>query len=88
MFLGVARGQYLIAEKLFKFSMVSTIIGSILNVLANYLLIPVYGGCGAAIATLVSYSTAAFFRSFFIKGPNSIMRQQISSLFVPLKVVK
>lgn len=35
--------------------MISTIIGAILNIILNFILIPQYGGLGAAFATMVSY---------------------------------
>lgn len=64
-FLGVASSQYLINENLTKLSFFRTFIGMILNVILNFLLIPVYGIVGAAIATLVSYSLATFAIIFF-----------------------
>lgn len=87
-FLGIARSQYLVAEKLFKFSMICTIAGALMNLFLNFLLIPNYGGCGAAIATLVSYAIAAFFSSFFITRLKTIALLQMSSLLVPFKALK
>ncbi|MBK1856537.1 flippase [Verrucomicrobiaceae bacterium 5K15] len=80
-FLGVARGQYIIAEELFKFSMVSTIIGAIVNIALNYILIPRYGGVGAALATLVSQFISAFASSYFYLPVRDIGRLQTRSLF-------
>ena len=59
-FLGVASGQYLILENLQKLSFYRTALGLACNVLLNLMLIPPLGPLGAAIATLVSYSVAAF----------------------------
>jgi O-antigen/teichoic acid export membrane protein len=87
-FLGVARSQYLVAENLFKFSMNCTIAGAIVNIVLNYFLIPNYGGYGAATATLFSYAISAFFSSFLIMRSHSIVWQQISSLLVPLRILK
>lgn len=39
-----------------KFLVVSTSIGSVLNIILNFILIPTYHGIGAAIATLIGYS--------------------------------
>ncbi len=59
-FLGVASSQYLIAENLTKLSFYRTFVGMILNVILNFILIPVYGIVGSAVATLISYSLATF----------------------------
>jgi polysaccharide transporter, PST family len=64
-FLGVASGQYLIAEDLQSITLYRTLIGLAMNVLANLLLIPRYGGVGAAIATVVSYYCSALSIFFF-----------------------
>lgn len=66
-FLGVARNQYLVAEKMFKFSMFSTVVGAILNVIANFFLIPMLEGVGAAIATLLSHAVAALVACFLFR---------------------
>lgn len=87
-FLGVARGQYLIAEKRFMFSLVCTFVGAILNVTINYILIPVYGGIGAAVATLLSQAISAFISSILLIGPHSIFMRQLSSLILPRLLLK
>lgn len=59
-FLGVASSQFLITENFTKIAFVRTFIGMIVNVILNFLLIPVYGISGSAAATLISYSVATF----------------------------
>jgi O-antigen/teichoic acid export membrane protein len=66
-FLGVASSQYLINENLTKLSFIRTLIGMIINVGLNFLLIPIYGIIGAAIATLISYTVVTFILSFHKK---------------------
>ncbi len=63
-FLGVASSQYLINENLTKLAFLRTLIGMIINVILNFILIPVYGIIGAAVATLVSYTAVTFVLSF------------------------
>lgn len=64
--LGSARFTWLICERLQHYTMVYTAAGLIINIIANYLLIPVIGGYGAAIATLlaqfVNILTLGFFK--------------------------
>lgn len=81
-FLGVARSQYLVAEQLYRISMICTILGAVVNVILNYLWIPPYGGNGAATATLVSYALSAFFSSFIFSSTRRIGRRQLISLAV------
>ncbi|MFN7085985.1 MAG: flippase [Burkholderiales bacterium] len=59
-FLGVASSQYLTNEGQQKMSLYRTLLGLLSNVLLNLLLIPAYGGLGAAVATLISYFVATF----------------------------
>ena len=59
-FLGVARNQWLMTENLTKLSFANNASGAIVNLLLNFWLIPIYGGNGAAIATVISYVIASY----------------------------
>lgn len=59
-FLGVASSQYLVIEGKQRFSAYRALIGMCSNLLLNALLIPRYGGLGAAWATLISYALSVF----------------------------
>ncbi|HEY5704439.1 MAG TPA: flippase [Terrimicrobiaceae bacterium] len=59
-FLGVALGQWLLAEGLQLISVIGTALGLLVNLMLNLVLIPNYGALGAAFATTVSYSVAVF----------------------------
>lgn len=52
--------KWLIIEKLYKYSLVSNMLGAITNIILNMLLIPKYQGVGAAWATLISYMVASY----------------------------
>ena len=58
-FLGVASGKWYLCENLQTLAFWRTFLGMLINVLLNYLLIPIYGVFGAAISTLLGYSVAA-----------------------------
>jgi PST family polysaccharide transporter len=60
-FLGVASGKWFLTENRQILSFQRTALGMIVNVILNLLLIPRFGAVGAAIATVVSYTIAAFF---------------------------
>lgn len=52
--LGVARGKWLLAENLQHYGVVFIVLSMVVNVIANALLIPYFGGIGAAWATIMS----------------------------------
>lgn len=58
--MGTARSVFIISENLLKFSMITMFIGTIINILMNYLLIPKYNSEGAVIATIISFSITTF----------------------------
>lgn len=80
-FLGVASGQFLIAEGFNKLTFVRTGVGAIINIILNLLLIPKMGMMGTAVATVIAYFSAAFLILFIPKTrPQGIM--MLKSLFL------
>lgn len=63
--IGIASSQYLIIENKTKYSFYRTLIGLVSNLILNLLFILQYGGKGAAIASLVSYTIATYVIFFF-----------------------
>ena len=59
--LGVASSKWLVAENLQRYSFYITALGAVLNIVCNFWFIPLYGIKGAALATIISYSTVAYF---------------------------
>ena len=59
-FLGVASGNWFIIEGLQKLSFYRTLLGAVINIGANFILIPKYGAVGAAVATVFSQIIAAY----------------------------
>lgn len=55
-FFGWAKSIWIVAESLTTFALITTCCGAAMNILLNFWLIPIYGGSGAAIATVVSYA--------------------------------
>jgi O-antigen/teichoic acid export membrane protein len=65
--LGMARSVFLTTMNWTKVHFVSVALGCIINVILNYILIPLYGGMGAVIASCVAYWFAAHGVCFFYK---------------------
>ncbi len=86
-FLGAALSRWLIAEDRLRFSLVRHSAGAAVNIGLNLVLIPPYGGIGAAVATLISYTVASF-GACFLYGP---LRGQgvamLVALLLPFRLV-
>jgi O-antigen/teichoic acid export membrane protein len=83
-FLGVARGQWLVNEGLQKFYLAATAAGAVANIALNFAFIPRWGGLGAAWATVISYGLAGWLASYFHPAVRSMAKMQTRALLVPL----
>jgi O-antigen/teichoic acid export membrane protein len=86
-FLGIARSSYLVNEGFTSFSFFSTAMGALLNVVLNLFLIPKYGPHGAAVATVLSHTTAAFLSSFLWAPTRANGRLQLRALLLPWRAL-
>ncbi len=77
--LGVAQSVWIVNEGRNMISLYRTVIGALCNVALNVLLIPRFGGLGAAVATVAAQVAAAIVSNIFL-APR-IFRLQMSSLF-------
>lgn len=80
-FLGSASSQYLLAEGFTQIAFIRTSIGALINIALNIWLIPIYGGVGASIATLIAY-TFATFSLLFIRPTRKQGILMLKSLFL------
>ena len=81
-FLGVASGKWFLSENLQVLAFWRTFYGMIINIVLNIFLIPKYGIQGAAAATLVSQSVAAYFFDFFNSKPRGMFYAKTKSLLL------
>lgn len=86
-FWGVAQSPWNLAENLTKLSLQRTVIGAVINVLLNLVLIPLYAGTGAAIATLISYAVIALLLNAIDHRTHIIFSLQLKALN-PLSYLK
>lgn len=63
-FIGLASGSWYLTENLQMMAFNRTLLGAVVNILANLLLIPAYGIVGAAIGTVLSQMAAAYLFDF------------------------
>ncbi len=79
-FMGIVSSRYLVAENLTRIPMYRTLAGMIFNVGLNFVLIPRWGGLGAAWATLISYGISGWIVNLFFRETRRIFIMQINSL--------
>ena len=84
-FLGVARGQWLVNEGLQTFYLAVTAAGAVANVGLNFIFIPRWGGLGAAWATVISYGLAAWLASYCHPAVRATAAMQTRALLIPLR---
>ena len=84
-FMGAARGRQLINDGLLRFPLIATVLGVVVNVSCNLVLIPLYEGTGAAIATIIAHVTASYLSSLILWPRHRIWAMQTRALFAPLR---
>jgi len=84
--MGVARGTYMLSENLMKFSMITMTLGTIVNVLLNYLWIPDYGAKGAVVATIISFTFTIYIVDVFYDKTRQNIFLQVKSIFTFYKL--
>ena len=77
--------RWILIENALMFSLITQGLGALANILLNLLLIPKYGGEGAAVATLLSYSIASYGALFFHKKTRPIFYMMTKSILSPLR---
>ena len=87
-FMAAALSRWLIAEDRLVFSMIRHGTGAAVNVGLNLILIPRFGGLGAAYATLISYAVASLGACFLYRPLWAQGRQMVISLLLPLRLVR
>ena len=76
----VASSRWLINDGFAKMIMYRAIISAVVNIVLNYVLIPIHGPVGAAWATVVSYSVSGFILHAFVRRTRKLFTQQVKSL--------
>ena len=87
-FMRALLSKWFIAENLLKLSMMSQVLGALVNVALNIWLIPVYGPVGAAYATVVSYAVAGYLVLFLHRDlwPMSLVVSR--SILLPYRLLR
>ncbi len=84
-FLGVASGNWFITENLQRYSLYRTLAGVVINIILNYIFIPIYSIYGAAFATLISQVIASYLFNITNKKLRYTFLLQTNAILLPLR---
>ncbi|MCC5888290.1 MAG: flippase [Gammaproteobacteria bacterium] len=84
-FMRAALSRWILIENALYFSLVTQGLGALANLALNYYLIPVYGGPGAAWATLLSYSVASYVSLAFYRRTRVVFWQMSLAMLAPIR---
>lgn len=87
-FMRAAFSKWILVEDAIPFSLISQGTGAGLNILLNLVLIPLYGGVGAAVATIISYAGASYLILAYFSKSRPIFTMMSRSLLLPLRFLK
>lgn len=84
-FMRAALSKWILIENVLVFSLITQGFGALANVGLNILLIPHYGGNGAAVATLIAYATASYFSLIFYSRSRPIFWMMSKAMLAPVR---
>jgi O-antigen/teichoic acid export membrane protein len=80
--LGAVRTMWIVMHGHTKFQLAATASGAVANIVLNFLLIPEYGGLGAAIATIISYAWSGVLSGVLWPTARPILVQQLRAMLL------
>ena len=86
--IGHAREYWITVENITRFSLYSTMLGAVVNIALNFLLIPRYGGVGAAYATLVALAVGSYGVNALSRKTLPVFRMQTKSILLIPAIVR
>lgn len=84
-FLRAVFSKWILVEDAIAFSMITQGAGAVVNIIMNLILIPQFGGIGAAYATILAYAMASYFSLVFYKKSRPIFWMMTKSFFTPFR---
>jgi len=84
-FIGEVLSKWIINEDLLIISPIRHGAGGAINIILNLIFIPLLGGVGAAISTIISYATSSYFVCFFHPRTRYTAKMMTRSLLFPFR---
>jgi O-antigen/teichoic acid export membrane protein len=79
--MGVGKSVFIVNESLFKYSLMTVIIGAITNIALNYFLIPIYASVGSIVASMISFTISIFVVDIFFKKTRENQQLMFKGIF-------
>ena len=79
--MGVGKSVFIINESLFRYSLVTVVIGAITNIALNYYLIPLHGSVGSIMASMLSFTMSIFLVDLFFQKTRENQRLMFRGIF-------
>ncbi|MFN3876424.1 MAG: oligosaccharide flippase family protein, partial [Flavobacteriales bacterium] len=79
--IGTGKGSYIINESLFRYSLITALLGALVNIGANWLLIPAYASKGAIWATILSFTAHIFLLDLFVPRMRENLALMLKGIF-------
>lgn len=81
--LGVARSVFITNERLFRFGLITAIVGAIVNLLFNLWWVPLWGARGAILTSFVSFAVTTFALEAFQPSARANLLVMLQAIFQP-----
>jgi O-antigen/teichoic acid export membrane protein len=79
--MGVGKSIFIANESLFKYSLLTVIIGALTNISLNYFLIPLYGATGAITGSMISFTVSIFLVDMFFEKTRENQKLMFQGMF-------
>lgn len=86
-YIGTVRNIWILAEGKQKYLWIVNLGGALSNILLNWILIPIYGVCGAAIASVITQFFANIIMNWIV-SPLKYNNRLIKNALNPIKIFK
>ncbi|BCS51975.1 flippase [Geobacter sp. SVR] len=83
---GVAKDLYITNEGLFRYSLITSVLGCIANIVLNYVLIPRYASVGAIISMIISFAITIFIVDLFFEQLRKNLKVMFYAIITPWKI--
>jgi O-antigen/teichoic acid export membrane protein len=79
--MGVAKASFITNESLFKYSLLTAVVGAAINIGMNYFLIPPFKAIGAIWATIGSFTVSIFLMDLLFAGTRRNLGWMVKGMF-------
>ncbi len=79
--MGVGKSVFIVNESLFKYSLLTVILGAITNIALNYFLIPLYASVGSIVASIISFTISIFLVDILFKKTRENQQLMFKGIF-------